>query len=115
MTITATTTITASADNGQTNNARSYTPGDMAGAAVGVGLPLLLALAAAVFLILGLRKKLQRSRLNESSAAMGWPKARDEHGVPQRRDFDLMDHASPNELDALAEPRELDSRRVFPK
>ncbi|KAK4548902.1 hypothetical protein LTR36_008675 [Oleoguttula mirabilis] len=112
---TQTVTVTAYAQSGIfTASSRSgFSTADIAGATVGTGAPLLLALAAAVFLIFRLRKKVREAegwqRNGDNVALTSYYADAVRHSVAAPKQEEAITLAS--ELDSHPEIAELDARK----
>ncbi|KAK3639750.1 hypothetical protein LTR56_012327 [Elasticomyces elasticus] len=69
---TQTVTVTSTPSSAAVNTAKHYTAGDLAGAAAGSGVPLLLGLLGTLFVIFRLRHDLRRQKLRPTPSSNGY-------------------------------------------
>ncbi|KAK5729363.1 hypothetical protein LTR17_011993 [Elasticomyces elasticus] len=69
---TQTVTVTSTASSIAVNTPKHYTAGDLAGAAAGTGVPLLLGLLGTLFVIFRLRRDLRRQKLQPPPLSIGY-------------------------------------------
>jgi hypothetical protein len=95
----ATVTVTASATSSHDDKSGKYTAAVLAGDAIGIGLPLLLALVATLVVISSLRKRLQRASGNRATTAGPWETGQ-MHSPSKRQSLAFSAGGPPGELDA---------------